>query len=331
MKPIFCAFLAIILFAGQGCVATSKYNELKDKNTALTSQAAALQDQNNKLSEEVSELKKGRDSLQAELENLRKLPDYYYQRGLEHFTKRNYWSAAEFFELVVKQFPLDPAATGSKQKLKEIDSISAENYRRALRNSEALKDPKAKLESVDKDAAERYLNSEDLEKLLARREIYANELSLIEEMNKHILVEDDPTHAMRYYRTTRPTVQEAALEKAFYIELYIAQHHSGKKRYRIKARYVGDSWISYDSIQLRGENGAHIDIICKYPEKLSKMSEDKIFEWSDNEIDESRVNSLLKSGFITVRFGGGYRFSFNLNDQQLTAFREIAKKFSTLK
>ena len=331
MKGFIVALIAFFALSAQGCVTMSKYDELKDKNASLSAERAALQQENRKLTEEVDSLKKNRDSLRADLESLNQVADYYYQMGMEHFSKKNYRSAADFFERVTDRYPLRPAAKASREKLREISAISAENYKKTLRSIDAAKDAKAKLEILDNDISERYFSREDSEKLLHRREIISNEVSLVEEMNKHIIMEDDPTHSVRRYRTTRPTSQEISQEKAFAVELYITHQYAGKKRYHIKARYSGDGWISYDSLQFRGENGAHIDIICKYPEKLSRMGEDRIFEWSDNEVDEDKVSKLLKSDSISVRFGGGYKFSFNLNDQQLTAFREIAKKYSTLK
>jgi len=330
MKKYFCLLLALF-FLIPGCVSMSKYNELKDTNTAISNESAKLQQNNKKLADEVAELQKSKNALTNELQALRKVSEFYYQRGMEHLTGKNYRAASDLFELIIDRYPLDSAAGASRDRLREIAAISAENYKRIIRNIDSAKDSKTKLETLDHDIAERFLTKEDSEKLLNRREIYSNEVSLLDEMGKHILIEEDPTQSVRYYRTTRPTNQEISHEKSFNVELYIIQNFSGKKRYRIKARYVGDNWISYDSISLRGDNGAHVDIICKYPEKLSKMSEDKISEWSDNDVDEGKINTLLKSDSISVRFGGGYRFSFSLNNQQLTAFREIAKKYSTLR
>jgi hypothetical protein len=309
----------------------STYNELKDRHTALSNESAKLQQNNKKLAEEAAELRKSRDALQTELQALRRISEYYYQRGMEHFSGKNYSAASDNFEIVVDRHPLDPAAAASREKLREIAVISADNLKRTMRNIDAAKDPKVKIDILDRGISERFLTKEDAEKLLNRREIYSNELALLDEMNKHILVEEDATQSVRFFRTTRPSGQEISHEKSFSVELYIVQHFSGKKRYRMKARYVGDNWISYDSISLRGENGSHLDIICKYPDKLSKMSEDRIYEWSDNDVDEAKIQALLKSAAITVRFGGGYRFGFSLNDEQMTAFREIGKKYSTLK
>lgn len=330
MKKHFCLLL-LLIYLIPGCVSVSKYNELKDKNAALSSDYAKLQQNNKKLTDDVAELNKSKETLIGELQSLRRVSDFYYQRAMEHFSGKNYRDAADYFELIIDRYPLDSAAGASRDKLRQLSAISAENYKKIIRNIDAAKDPKTKLEILDRDISERFLTKDDNEKLLHKREIYSNEASLIDEMNKHIIIEEDPTQSVRYYRTTRPITQKIGHEKSFNIELYIVQNFSGKKRYRIKARYTGDNWISYDSISLRGDNSSHVDIVCKYPDKLSKMSNDKIFEWSDNEVDEGRIHSLLKSGAITVRFGGGYRFSFSLNDQQLTAFREIAKKYSTLR
>ena len=35
----------------------------------------------------------------------------------------------------------------------------------------------------------------------------------------------------------------------------------------------------------------------------------------------------MKSNSITVTFKGGNRYTFEMNEQQLTAFREVVKKY----
>lgn len=324
------ALLAMTFFF-TGCVPLSKYNELQSKNMSLITESEALKEKNVYLSQENDSLKKSGDALRIEITNLRKAAVYNYQKGIEYFASKDYPSALESFETVIDRFPTDPAAKPAYQKMTEIYSISAENYHKIIRSVEGIKDLRGRIETLDHELAEIFLTKEDTDKLLHKRELYSTELSSFEEMNKHIIIEDDPTQLVRYYRSTRSVYQEIGLEKSFYVELYIAQQYSGKKKYRLRTRYVGDNWISYDSIHLKGENGNQVDVICKYPEKLSKMNDDRIYEWSDNDLDEEKVNKLLKSTSISVRFSGGYRYSFQLSDEQITAFREIAKKFSTLK
>jgi hypothetical protein len=53
-----------------------------------------------------------------------------------------------------------------------------------------------------------------------------------------------------------------------------------------------------------------------------------VTEWSDNEIaEDDKITRLAKSNSITVTFKGGNRYTFEMNEQQLTAFRELVKKF----
>jgi len=53
-----------------------------------------------------------------------------------------------------------------------------------------------------------------------------------------------------------------------------------------------------------------------------------VTEWSDNEIaEEDKIAKLAKSGSITVTFKGGNRYTFEMDEQQLAAFREVVRKF----
>ena len=141
---------------------------------------------------------------------------------------------------------------------------------------------------------------------------------------------DDPTQSTRYYRSTRNLSQEIDRNKSFYVELYVAQHYSGKKILRLKTQYFGNKWISYDTVALKGD-GVQLEIICKYPDKMASMNNERIHEWSDNEVDEEKMIKIAKAETITARFNGGYKYALVLDDEQMTSFKEIVKKFQTIK
>jgi hypothetical protein len=62
------------------------------------------------------------------------------------------------------------------------------------------------------------------------------------------------------------------------------------------------------------------------------VDSDGVTEWSDNEIaEDDKINRLAKSNSITVTFKGGNRYTFEMSEQQLTAFREVVKKFQVTK
>ncbi|HTZ40063.1 MAG TPA: hypothetical protein VMB77_07900, partial [Syntrophales bacterium] len=79
---------------------------------------------------------------------------------------------------------------------------------------------------------------------------------------------------------------------------------------------------------LQGQNGLKLTVDTIYPQKQSMIDSDGVTEWSDNEVTEDdKVVKLAKSASVTVTFKGGNRYTFEMNEQQLTAFREVVKKY----
>ena len=160
---------------------------------------------------------------------MKKGAEIFYNRGIESFRQENYDDALEAFEKVLDKFPADPLASTAAAKISEIKSLSAGNYQATLKGIEGIRDIKSRLDFLDKESSEKYFIPSDLEKIFMKKESIAEGLRAQEEMNKHIIIEDDPTQSVRRYRTTRSTVQYIGYEKTFYIELYINQTYPGKK------------------------------------------------------------------------------------------------------
>jgi hypothetical protein len=83
---------------------------------------------------------------------------------------------------------------------------------------------------------------------------------------------------------------------------------------------------------LQGDNGTRVEVKSFHPRKQSAVEGDGIAEWSDDEIaDEEKVNRLARSNSISVQFKGGYKYSFEMDEEEIAAFRELVRKYQSLK
>jgi len=307
-----------------GCVTSRKYDELKKELTDY-------RQKNEAFSNDVKLLKQRNEDMARELRQIKQIPEFYFKGGMDFYNQNQFNRAIENFEKIVDRYPTDSLAPQAKQKIVEIIAVSSSNYENILKSLESGKDPRSKLDIIDGELGSKFLTRDDTNKLLKKRDAYYVEVKFLEEAAKHIIVEDDPTQSLKIYRTTRSTLRKVGDDKTFYVEIYIVQHYSGRRDLRVRTRYVGDKWISYDAVSIRGDNGIHADIICKYPDKLSSMADDRVFEWSDNDIEDDKVNKLSKSAIVTVRFSGGYKFTFEMSDEQQLSLKEIVRKYQSLK
>ncbi len=303
-----------------GCVSLKKYNELQRELSDIK-QKNEMTDRDARL------LKQKNEALTQELQQSRQTAEFLYRAGTEFYDQKQYDLAMDHFEKLLDRFPANSLVPQAREKIAEISAISSSKAGKILKAAEGARDIHSRIDIINRGMNETYLTREDTERLSKRRETYR----LQDEANRHIIVEDDPTQSQRIYRTTRSTIQELNYDKSFYVEIYMIHHYSGRKDFRIKTRYIGDKWISYDSVTLRGENGTHAEIVCKYPEKLSNLIDERIYEWSDNDIEDDKVIKLAKTDVITVRFSGGYKYTFEMTDEQLTALREIVRKYQSLR
>jgi hypothetical protein len=59
---------------------------------------------------------------------------------------------------------------------------------------------------------------------------------------------------------------------------------------------------------------------------------DGITEWSDDEIaDDDKVSRLARSNSIGVQFKGGYKYTFEMNEEEIAAIRDLVRKYQSLK
>jgi len=327
MKKIL-PIMLILFLSLNGCVSLKKYNDLK---TRYEKETAGFEERSKSLESELGVQRARNEFLNREVARFHRDAEHLHAKGMEAFGIGHYDEALEYLEQVVEKYPADPLARPSAAKIAELKKISTDNYQKISKAVDGLKDHRAKIDLIERELDDRYLAPRDIQRLILKKEALLLDLKLQEEMMKHTIVEDDPTQRVKYYRSTRPSLQQAGYEKSFYVELYFIQDASGKKNFRLRTRYVGNRWISYDMIIIRGDNGTQAEIVCKYPEKLSSMSDEKIQEWSDNDIDDEKVTRIAKAHSINVRFHGGYRYAFNLNDEQMLAFREIVRRYNSLK
>jgi tetratricopeptide (TPR) repeat protein len=323
-------FIIPFLIILTGCVSLGKYEDLSKRATDLERQSAQMKQRSQVLENENARLRNGNDKLLSEISQLKKGAEFYFGMGMDSYRLENYDLALEQFEKVSDRYPTDPLALSANQKIVEIKGLSFANYQKAMKTLEGIRDSKAKADFLEKEMCDKYFTGSDLEKLLHKRDLYLSELKSHDDINKHLCIEDDPTQSTRFYRTTRLVTQHVGDDKSFYIEFYIAQNYSGRRNIRLKTRYTGNKWISYDSVVLKGE-GIQIELICKYPDKLSNMNNERIHEWSDSDIDDEKVLKLSKSNSVSVRFNGGYKYTIFLDDEQLLNLREIVRKYQSLK
>jgi tetratricopeptide (TPR) repeat protein len=316
--------LLIIPALISGCVATSTYNALQNELTDS-------RQKNEAISGDIELLKQKNEEMARELQKIREVPEFYFKTGMDFLNQNQFSRALECFEKIIDRYSTDPLAVQARQKIAEIAALSSTNYEKILKSLDGGKDPRSKLDMIDRESDAKFLTRDDTDQLLKKREEYLSEIKFLDDASKHTLVEDDPTQSLKIYRTTRSTLRNIGYDKTFYFEIYIIQHDSGRKDLRIRTRYIGDKWISYDTVSIKGDNGTHVDVICKYPDKLSSMVDDRVFEWSDSDIEDDKIIKLSKSTIITVRFSGGYKYSFDLTDEQMLSLREIVRKYQSLR
>jgi hypothetical protein len=315
-------FIFFVAFFFSGCVSIRTHEELRNQNRQLNQELVLLKQKNESLSTENVELKQ--------------VPEYYYRQGLESFNEGKYGDALNRFLLLLERFPTFRDAAAASEKISEIRQISLNNYNKIITAEEEAKDPKTKVAIIDRELKKNNLSREHMESLLGMKDNLKREMEVETEaqrdMNRHIVLEDDPTKSVRYYQSSRWSARQIGYERNLYIELYVAQKYTGKKHFKFRTRYVAPDYLSYEQVILQGDNGVHLEIDTIYPYKRSSVEEHEVREWSDNELtEEEKVLKLAKAGNIIVQFKGGYRYSFEMNEEQLTAFKEVVHKYNSIR
>jgi tetratricopeptide (TPR) repeat protein len=301
-----------------GCVSQQRYDDLQVQNLELTKR--------------VHELEQKNDTLNKELNAYQQAAEFYYKTGEDLYAKGRYGDALEAFDKLTDRFPTSPLVPSAEEKITAIKNMSTADYEALLRSLEAQTTVKAKIDLIDRELKGKYFTKEHAAALTERKVKLQHESDTQKHMTRNIVVEDDQTRKAIFYRTTKPVEQQVGYNKKFYVELYIVQKYSGKKSYRLKTRFSAPDYLSYDMVVLQGDNGNRVEVKSVHPRKQSAVEGDGIAEWSDDEIaDEEKVNRLARSNSISVQFKGGYKYSFEMDEEEIAAFRELVRKYQSLK
>jgi tetratricopeptide (TPR) repeat protein len=309
---LFCVFLL------SGCVSYKKFEDLQLDNERLNKELLLSRQQN--------------EALNQDLKQLKDLSDFYYQTGMQLYGEKKYGEALEKFQTLVDRFPTSTHASGASEKIAEIRNLALNNYQKIVQAVEATRDLRGRIELIDREIKSTFLTKDLTDKLLAVREALREdlegELEAQRDISRHILIEDDPIKSWKVYRSTRTLTQQVGEDRKFFVEIYFIQRYTGKKFFKIKTRYQAPEYLSYESVTLQGQNGTKLTVDTIYPQKQSMIDSDGVTEWSDNEVaEDDKILRLAKSNSITVTFKGGNRYTFEMNEQQLSAFREVVKKY----
>jgi tetratricopeptide (TPR) repeat protein len=309
---LFCVFLL------SGCVSYKKFEDLQLDNDRLNKELQLSRQQN--------------EALNQDLKQLKDLSDFYYQTGMQLYGEKKYGEALEKFQTLVDRFPTSTHASGASEKIAEIRNLALNNYQKIVQAVEATRDLRGRIELIDREIKSTFLTKDLTDKLMAVREALREdlegELEAQRDISRHILIEDDPIKSWKVYRSTRTLTQQVGEDRKFFVEIYFIQRYTGKKFFKIKTRYQAPEYLSYESVTLQGQNGTKLTVDTIYPQKQSMIDSDGVTEWSDNEVaEDDKILRLAKSNSITVTFKGGNRYTFEMNEQQLSAFREVVKKY----
>ena len=305
-----------------GCVSYQKFEDLQLENSKLNQEILLSRQQN--------------EALTLELKQFRELSDFYYQSGMQLYTEKKYGEALEKFQTLVDRYPTSPHAADSNEKIAEIRNLALNNYQKIIQSVEGTRDLRGRIDLIDREMKATFLTKDLADKLITLRESLRQdlegELESQREISRNILIEDDPIKSWKVYRSTRMLTQPIGEDRKFFVEIYFIQRYTGKKFYKVKTRYQAPEYLSYESVTLQGQNGTKLTIDTIYPQKQSMVDSDGVTEWSDNEIaEDDKINRLAKSNSITVTFKGGNRYTFEMNEQQLTAFREVVRKYQIIR
>lgn len=307
---------ALLLVAG--CVSQQKYDDLQARNLELTKRVQELEGRN--------------EALGKELETYHQIARSYYKKGVEMYEQGRYAEALEAFVKLSDRFPTSPLISDAEEKIKAIQNTSSVNHQALLKALEGQATLRAKIDLIDRELKEKYFTREHTAALTDRRESLRYELEAQKHMTRSIVVEDDQTRQAIFYRTTKPVEQQVGYDKKFYVELYIVQKYSGKKSYRLKTRFSAPDYLSYDTVILQGDNGTRLEVKSVHPRKQSAVEANGITEWSDDEItDDEKVSRLARSLSISVQFKGGYRYTFELDEDEISAIRDLVRKYQSLR
>ncbi len=248
--------------------------------------------EDSQMKKEYSQLKSENEKLKLLVDSLSNTPQNMFSSSVNYFQSNNYDKAINVLEEIQNKYP---------------------TWEKSLVNAK-LREVNLKAKKV-KEEKERFEAS----------------------LNKNIKSKYDDFQKVTWYETTRNTSKSIGNYRSLSIEIYFGKKDDGNKYFRIRSRYIDKrsdyhdtQWIFYESVKLLGDNGYDITIATNYPNKQSENDSYGLQEWSDDTISEDAVFKLAESNSISVRFDGKYRYDFEMNSNQLNAFKEITEKYKRL-
>lgn len=155
---------------------------------------------------------------------------------------------------------------------------------------------------------------------------------------KNITATRDDIQEVVWYETRRDIAQLGNEYSTYKVEFYIGKHDNGNLTLRVRTRFFeamtddhDPSWIFYESVRLLGDNGARLDITTEYPNKQQDNDRYGLVEWSDNSVPIERALEFKTAQAVKVMFIGRYSHTYNMDAQQLAAFREMIATYEYLK
>ena len=318
-----------------------KVEALNQKSSILNKQLKEKEAENIVLQKKIDSLKnisyvyslkldttlKKYNELTVKYDKYTKTAEYFYKKGIEQYNNNEYTESYKTFSYVIQMFPNDNLAKNSSSQINLLNQKSNANYSTVLKSNTKLP-IKERITYLSDIKTKYFFNQKDALKI----DNLISKTSIEYEAEKYVYEKDDPLQSCKFYQTSR-NVTYNDYGQSYEVSIYIVKNYKGTKYFRLRTEYSGDDWIFYKSIIIRGDNGAQINIACDYPEKKSDNGSYGVREWSDNymnKTDQNKIISIAKSNKITVRFNGQYTKTFEMTDDQVKAFKEIALKFSKI-
>lgn len=315
--------------------ASKSNRELLKKNDSLQTTTNQLQQKNETITATVKRLQLDSAYTSSELEELTRkytvatrTSEYYHQEGFDYLEEKKPAQAYSSFLKAKRKQPGSHMAIAADKELNKLEQESHKQLNRILTLAQKETLVQNKIAVIDREQEQVFLSESDKDKLRKKYVEYTKEY----EAERYITVEDDKMQSCYFYETSRNTFQQVS-GVSLNINIYIVKNYSGRKNLRIRSKYGAESWMFYKSIAIRGSKGTKVTIQTDYPEKKTDNDSYGVREWSDNPVNTTIKNKLIKiaqSENIFVRFDGKYRYDMMLNEEQLKAFKEIIKKYKKI-
>lgn len=288
----------------------------------LSNKVNVLTAQNTELQNEIKELKQKNSELKSEVDDLVFGPEAMLLNALAAYNTSDLDRANK---IIVELFQKYPGKRMNKEYMDAFDKISLafEDMQMKKRKEEEKRQAEKRREEEKRQA--------DKEKKEAEM------LAMIDK--KYDIMQE-----ITWYKTKRDCKYTLsrfkyvdASNKYYCVELYFGKKDNGLFLLRLESRFYdatdSHTWIFYEKVQLKGDNGVNVFVETKYPEKESEVGNGSITEWSDNYVGDmdNQFIKLAKANTIRVKFYGKYPYEFDMNEEQLNAFKDIISLYESMR